>query len=142
VKKQLGLSRPAMVAAALATFALAFMAGCAGPQSPQFSPMPPPGHSGKPDYSTILGPTSGRGSRTLTISAPPGIAVWLGCIGKGTVWVTRPVAVGVICGSGNYFGGGLTQPTHYRRGQKLVVRIVGPATVRWEVRIDGAPWTG
>jgi hypothetical protein len=85
---------------------------------------------------------SGSGSRTFTIPARPGIAVWLACIGKGSVWITSPVAVGAICGndSGNFFAGGVTQPTHFRRGQKLSVRIVGPANTRWEFRIDGAPW--
>jgi hypothetical protein len=53
-----------------------------------------------------------------------------------------PYAVVAICGSsGNSFAGGLTQPTHYRHGQKLTVRITAPATVRWDFRIDGAPWT-
>jgi hypothetical protein len=56
--------------------------------------------------------------------------------------MTRPYSVGLICGSGNAFAGGLTQPTQFRRGQKLTVRINAPATVRWEFRIDGAPWAG
>lgn len=85
---------------------------------------------------------SGSGSKTFTISARPGIAGWLGCIGTGMVRMTSPVAVGAICDGGNAFVGGLTQPTSYRRGQKVAVRIVGPADVRWEFRIDGAPWTG
>jgi hypothetical protein len=142
MKNHPGPRASVMLASALATVGLAFMTGCARP--PRFSPMPPPGHSEDPGYTTILGPVSGSGSKTFTISARPGIAVWLGCIGKGTVWMTRPVAVGANSGSntGSDFSGGLTQPTHYRRGQKLVVRIAGPATARWEFRIDGAPWTG
>ena len=87
---------------------------------------------------------SGSGSRTFTVSARPGMAVWLGCIGTGTVWLKSPLAAVALCysDSGNAFVGGLTQPTRYRRGQKLAVRIVGPANTRWEFRIDGAPWTG
>jgi len=139
---QLGSSLPARRAAAMVPIALVLIAGCAAPQASQFSPMPSPGQQENPGYTTILGPVSGSGSRTFTIAAQPGIAVWIGCIGKGTVWMTRPVAVGAICDSGNAFAGGLTQPTRYRRGQRLTVRIVGPATVRWEFRIDGAPWTG
>jgi hypothetical protein len=139
MKNQLGSRLQARLAAAMVTIALTFIAGCAGPR--QFSPMPSPGQHEKPGYTTIVGPVSGSGSETFVISARPGIAVWLGCIGKGTVWMTRPVAVGVICDRGNSFAGGLTQPTHYRLGQKLTVRIAGPATARWEFRIDGAPWT-
>lgn len=142
MKNQLGSSLPARLAAAMVV-ALGLMVGCAGPPPPQFSPMPPLGQQEKPDYRSILGPVSGSGSKTFIVTARPGIAVWLGCIGKGTVWMKSPVAATAICGhSGNAFVGGLTQPTHYRRGQKLTVRVVGPATVRWEFRIDGAPWTG
>ncbi len=135
-------ARPAtMLATALAAVAMATMTGCAS--SPQFSAMPPPGQAEKPGYTTILGPVSGSGSKTFTITARPGIAEWLGCIGKGMAVLTRPYAVVARCSnSGNGFVGGLTQPTHYRRGQKLTVRITAPATARWEFRLDGAPWTG
>jgi hypothetical protein len=143
MKNQLGSSLPTRLAAAMVTIALTFIAGCAGPQTPQFSQMPPPGQSEEPDYTTILGPVSGSGSKTFTVAARPGIAEWIGCIGKGgEAWITRPFAAGVICDGGNAFAGGLTQPTHYRRGQILTVRITAPPTVRWEFRIDGAPWTG
>jgi hypothetical protein len=135
-------SRSSMVLASVVFAAgMAFVAGCAG--TPQFSAMPPPGQLGEQQgYTTILGPVSGSGSRTFTISARPGIGVWIGCIGKGAVWMTRPVAVGGNCGtnSGNSYSGGVTDPTHFRRGQVIVVRIVGPASARWEFRVDGAPW--
>jgi hypothetical protein len=140
---RLGAPPATMLAAALAAVAMASMTGRASPRPPQFSAMPPPGQAEKPGYTTILGPVSGSGSRNFTISARPGIAEWLGCIGKGTAVLTRPHAVVALCGnSGNGFAGGLTQPTLYRRGQKLTVHITAPATVRWEFRIDGAPWTG
>jgi hypothetical protein len=129
----------ARLGAAMVVFSLALISGCSGP-TPQFSPMPIPGQQENPGYTTILGPVSGTGSKALVISARPGIAVWLGCIGKGEVWTTTPLAVSAICGSGNSFVGGTTQPTHYRRGQKLIVRIVSPADITWEIRIDGAPW--
>jgi hypothetical protein len=137
--QQVGLSLRTRLASTVIFISLALMGGCAGPQPSHFSPIPPPGLQEKPGYTTIFGPTSGSGSTTVTFDARPGIAVWLGCIGKGTVW-TRPFAVVAICGSGNAFVGGLTQPTDYRRGQKVSMLIVGPPTVRWEIRIDGAPW--
>jgi hypothetical protein len=56
------------------------------------------------------------------------------------VMMTRPMGLVAGCSrSGNTFDGGLAQPTHYRRGQQLIVRTVGPAADRWEFRIDGAP---
>ena len=95
--------------------------------------MPPPGQQwDKPGYTTILGPVTGAGSRTFT--------VLVGCIGKGLVWLKSPVgSFAAACGDGSAFGGELTQPTHARPGQKVTVRIVAPATIRWELRIDGAP---
>jgi hypothetical protein len=141
MKNQLGSGRSARLAAAMVTIALAFTVGCDGSSS-RFGAMPSVGQQEKADYTTILGPESGSGPKTFSIPARPGLAVWLGCIGKGIVRMTRPMGIVAICHSGNDFAGGLTQPTHYRRGQKLAVRIIGPASVRWEFRIDGAPWTG
>ncbi|HKD87721.1 MAG TPA: hypothetical protein VKB62_04260 [Streptosporangiaceae bacterium] len=40
--------------------------------------MPPPGQRENQGYTAILGPVSGSGSKTFTISARPGIAEWLG----------------------------------------------------------------
>jgi hypothetical protein len=123
--------------------ALAFTSSCSAPQAvpqPRFKPMPPPGQLDKPGYTTILGPVTGVGPRTFTIVARPGIAAWLGCIGKGLVWLRSPVGTfAAACANGGAFAGGLTHPTHVRPGQKVTVRVVAPATIRWELRIDGTP---
>lgn len=122
--------------------ALGLTSSCSTPQAvpqPQFKAMPPPAQWYKPNYTTILGPVTGVGSRTFTISARPGIAAWLGCIGKGLVWLRSPLAFAAACGDGGVFAGGLTQPMHLRPGQKVTVRVVAPATTRWELRIDGTP---
>jgi hypothetical protein len=61
--------------------ALALTSGCSTPQAvsqPQFKAMQPPAQGDEPNYTTILGPVSGVGSRIFTISARPGIAAWLG----------------------------------------------------------------
>lgn len=126
--------------------ALALTSSCSTPQAvpqAQFKAMPPLAQWDKPNYTTILGPVTGVGSRTFTISARPGIAAWLGCIGKGLVWLRSPVMTfAAVCGGdGGVFGGELTQPTHVRPGQKVTVRVVAPATARWELRIDGTPQT-
>lgn len=135
---------PAWLAVLVLAAGLASMTGCSGPpyapRPPQFGSMPPPGQWGEPDYATILGPVSGIGSRTFAISARPGLAAWLGCAGKGLVWIKGAMAFAAVCGESEGFVGGLTQPAHLRRGQKVTVVITGPATARWELRIDAPPW--
>ena len=133
-----------MVPGLHARFALALTSGCSAPRAvpqPQFKPFPPPGQQwDNPDYTTILGPVTGVGSRLFTVSARPGIAVLLSCIGKGLVWLKSPVgSFAAACSDGSVFGGDLTQPTHARPGQKVTVRVVAPASIRWELRIDGTP---
>jgi hypothetical protein len=123
--------------------ALAFTSNCSAPQAvpqPHFRSMPPPGQWSKPGYTTILGPVTGIGSKTFTISARPGVAAWLDCIGKGLAWLRSPVgSFAAACGDGGVFAGALTQPTHMRPGHKVTVRVVAPATIKWELRIDGTP---
>ncbi len=123
--------------------ALAFTSSCSTPRAvpqPQFKPIPPPGQLDKPGYTTILGPVTGSGTRTFTISARPGIAAWLGCIGKGLAWLRSPVGTFAAgCSDGGVFAGGVTQPTSVRPGQKVTVRVVAPPTTRWQLRIDGTP---
>jgi hypothetical protein len=53
----------------------------------------------------IMGPVSGVGSKTFTISARPGMAAWLGCIGTDLVSIKSPLAFAVICGNGGGFMG-------------------------------------
>jgi hypothetical protein len=126
--------------------ALVFTSSCSAPQSvprprPQFTAMPLLIQWGKPNYVTIMGPVTRTGSKTFTISARTGIAAWLGCIGKGIVWLSGPLALTAVCGDGDggAWGGALTEPTHMRPGQKVTVRVVAPATATWELRIDGTP---
>jgi len=121
-------------------FVLAVAPGCSAPRSPYFRPMPAPGQWGRQNYTTILGPVTGIGSKSFTISARPGIAAWLGCVGKGLVWIKSPVAFAAKCGDRGAFAGGQRQLTHIMRGQELSVRVVGPAGARWELRIDAKPW--
>src|SRR5215472_16495971 len=131
------------MAVALVAVAMAIIEGCAGPRPARpahFGSIPPPGQMESPGYAAILGPVSGRGSKTFTISAPPGIAVWIACIGEGRTWMGSPVEMAAVCGNGTAYASGLTQPTNFRRGQQLTVRITAPKTVRWRFRIDGAHW--
>jgi hypothetical protein len=124
--------------------ALAFSSACSAPQAvsqPQFTAIPPPGQDGTSgtNYVAILGPASGSGSETFTVAARTGMAAWLGCIGKGVAWIKGPITVAAACSDGGTWAGGVTQPTHLRAGQKVSMRVVAPATTRWEFRIDGTP---
>jgi len=102
--------------------------------------MPLLGQGGEANYVTILGPVTGTGSKTFTIAARIGIADWLGCIGKGLVWLRSPAgSFAAACGDGGTWAGGQTQPTHLRAGQKITVRVIAALTTRWELRIDGTP---
>jgi hypothetical protein len=50
---------------------------------------------------TILGPVTGVGSKAFTISSRPAVGIYLGCIGKGLMWVRSPVGTfAVACGDG------------------------------------------
>lgn len=144
MNEQVGRSLPKWLLVCMLASALALTSSCSAPQAmpqPHFKPLPPAlSQSDERGYTTILGPVTGVGSRTFTVSARPGIAAWLGCIGKGLVWLRSSVgSFAAACGDGGVFAGEQTQPTHMRRGQKVTVRVVAPAATRWELRIDGTP---
>jgi hypothetical protein len=141
-----GGSAPKLLLIFMLFSALALTSSCSTPRTvaqPQFEATPPPPGEGnnEANYVTILGPVTGTGPRTFTISARTGIAIWFGCIGKGPVWVRSPVmaVTDPSCGDGHSMFGEQTQATHLRPGQKVTVRVVAPATTRWELRIDGTP---
>lgn len=60
------------------------------------------------------------------------------CLGTGLVRFSSPVgSFSVACRGVNQ--GALSQPTHLRAGQKVVVRVVAASTTRWELWIVGMP---
>ena len=139
-----GGSVPKLLLIFMLSSALDFSSSCSAPQAasrPQFTAMPPLGQKGdEANYVTILGPVTGTGSKTFTIVARTGIAAWLGCIGKGLVWLRSPAgSFAAACNDGGVWAGGQTQPTHLRTGQKITVRVIAALTTRWELRIDGTP---
>ena len=72
------------------------------------------------------------------------MAMTLGCIGKGLVWVRSAAGsfAAACADDGGTFAGGLTRATHLSSGQKIAVRVVAAAGTRWELRIDGTPQRG
>jgi hypothetical protein len=136
-----GRARKSLLAGAVVALALA--SGCGAPATvsqPQFTAMPLLDSWGAHvNYVTILGPETGTGSKTFTITARAGVGAWISCIGKGVALLNGPVTVGAACGDGSTWAGGRTQPTHWRAGQRIAVHVVAPSTTRWEFRIDGTP---
>jgi hypothetical protein len=123
-------------------------AGCTGSHAaaqPSFQSMQPAGAQWNgAGYVTILGPVTGTGTETLTVSARPGMSMTLGCIGTGLVWVksTAGSFAAACADDGGTFAGGRNRATHLRPGQKIAVHVVAAAGTRWELRIDGTPKHG
>jgi hypothetical protein len=108
--------------------------------APAFAAMPLPGSAYGLNLTTILGPVTGTGSRSVTVGARRSVSVTLGCLGRGLVWVRSPVgSFAAACGNGGVFAGGLVQQTHMAAGQRVTMRIIAPAHVTWELRVDGTP---
>lgn len=108
--------------------------------APAFSAMPPPGSAYGLNLTTILGPVTGTGPTTLTITARQAVSITLACRGKGLAWVRSPVAAfAAACGNGGAFAGELDPHTRIAAGQRITIRIIAPAHVTWELRVDGTP---
>ena len=117
-------------------------AGCSTQPAPApaFAAMPLPGGAYGLNLTTILGPVTGTGPATLTITARRAVSITLGCRGKGLVWVRSPVgAFAAACGNGGAFAGELDPHTRMAAGQRITIRIIAPAHVTWELRVDGTP---
>jgi len=107
--------------------------------APAFAAMPLPGSGYGLNLTTILGPVTGTGPGTITITVRRAVSITLGCRGKGLVWVRSPVgAFAAVCGDGGAFVGGLDSDTHMA-GQRVAIRVIAPAHVTWELRVDGTP---
>lgn len=116
------------------------LGGCSTRPAPAFAAMSPPGLAYGLNLTTILGPVTGTGSRSVTVGARRSVSITLGCLGKGLVWVRSPVGTfAAACGDGGVFAGGLDSDTHMAAGQRVTIRIIAPAHVTWELRVDGTP---
>jgi hypothetical protein len=88
----------------------------------------------------ILGPVTGTGSRTFTISGRRSLSYDLSCAGAGLTWLrTLPDtgAFAVNCGGGTFGGTYLAHAPH--EGQMITVRINAARGTRWALRVDGSP---
>jgi hypothetical protein len=125
-----------LLAAALLTAPAA--AACSAPAPVQtFTAMPPPQAS----LVTVLGPVTGTGTRTLTITARHTLSYTLSCLGHHIVWLrTTPSIAGfaVHCGDGGGFGGESATTPGRDAGGRFSLRITAPSGTTWELRVDGS----
>jgi hypothetical protein len=130
-----------LVAAALLTLLAA--SACSAPaESAQakLTGMPMPG----PGTLPILGPATGTGHRTFTITARQRLYYWFGCLGHAhVVWVlARPSFGGYIAvacsASGGQFGGDSDTIPKDHVGKKIIIHVDAPAGTTWRLRIDGS----
>src|SRR5450756_1003208 len=74
----------------VALASLTAIAGCSSPTSTPTMPTMPTESHGLP---TVLGPLSGTGNKTFTVTVRPAMSIELGCLGKGKdlAWVRSPI---------------------------------------------------
>jgi len=132
-------SRALQAAAAGALVVACF--GCTTASRPQtFGRMPPDSN----ELSTVLGPVTGVGSRSLTVAASRQMSITMACIGKGELIVAGLLSAGaVLCGSpngaGSFAGYYWSDVSWVRPGEKIHLRIAADATTIWDIRVDGLP---
>jgi hypothetical protein len=112
-------------AAAASVFAIV----CCGCSSAAFDPMPPDANNLTP----ALGPVTGTGSTTFTVTATRSMSLTMGCIGTGILTVLGPLSGEVMCdgpslGRGT-FAGYYWSHLRARPGERLRLRIL--LTRRW-----------
>lgn len=115
--------------------------GCSSQgRSPSFGPMPP-----DLNYLTVvLGPVTGTGPRTLTVTASLTMSVTMACIGKGMLTVRGPLRAGaVLCsGTGRNRGAFVSYYWPHVRaqpGERIKLRVVADAKTIWDIRVAGLP---
>jgi hypothetical protein len=89
----------------------------------------------------VLGPVTGSGSRTLTVTASRSMSLTMGCIGKGMLTVSGRLSGAVYCPGGGpgVFGGYYWPHMHVRPGQRIRLRVLADAKTIWDIRVDGLP---
>lgn len=126
---------------AVASIIASACCACGSPaREAPFDPMPP-----DPNYlSTVLGPTTGTGSRTLTVTASRAMSITIGCIGKGVLTVSGPLSAGaVLCYDASRSRGAFASyywaHVRARSGEHIMLRVAANASTIWDIRVDGLP---
>lgn len=95
-----------------------------------------------PHTSPVLGPVTGTGPRTFTITARHLLSYQVGCLGRRLVWLrTTPTIMGfaVQCydGGGVFAGESSTTPRD-EEGARITVHVDAPPGTTWLLRVDGS----
>jgi hypothetical protein len=124
--------------------AVALLAGPAAaacsapPNAPSFTAMPLP----QANLATVLGPVTGTGPATITLTARYVLSYTLGCLGHHVVWLrTTPkiASFAVQCGDGGVFAGESGTVPGREATAEVSLRIAAPSGTIWELRVDGSP---
>jgi hypothetical protein len=114
--------------------------GCSSPARPSFDPMPLDPFN----LTAALGPVTGTGSGTLTVTASRTMSLTMGCIGKGILTVSGPLSAGaVLCHDARSGRGAFASYywAHVRaqRGERIKLRVDADAKTIWDIRVGGLP---
>jgi hypothetical protein len=128
---------------------LTLAAGCTGSGSvspavspaSHFSALPLAPISGTTEYTTILGPVTGIGSKDFSVPLQPSYILWLGCLGSGGFAVVKSRMLGLDtempCGGSGRASGYQFNAAGTSAGQEAAVQVTAPHAAKWELRIDG-----
>jgi hypothetical protein len=98
--------------------------------------------AGQNGLTAVLGPVTGSGSRTLTVTASRSMSLTMGCIGTGMLTVSGRLNGAGFCGSagnsGSTFWGYYWAHVSARPGELIKLRIAADAKSMWDIRIDGS----
>lgn len=124
---------------ALVLFVLV-VAGCSGSASSpgsarSFAAMQVP----EPSTAPILGPITGAGPRTFTITGRHLMSYQIGCLGRHVVWLHAPhIGFAVQCGDGGTYAGNSVRMPSREIGAMISIRVVAPPGTAWRLRVDGS----
>ena len=109
-------------------------------RSPAFKPMQPDPYN----LTAVLGPVTGTGSRTLTVTASRSMSVTIGCIGKGMLTISGPLSAGAVLCSDAHVSRGVFSSYYWahvraRPGERITLRVAADAKTIWDIRVDGLP---
>lgn len=119
---------------AVALLASPAAAACSAPAAaPSFTAMPLP----QANLVTVLGPVTGTGPRTITLTARHVMSYTLGCLGHHMVWLRGAASFAVQCEDGGVFAGGTSRTPGHDTGAKVVsLHVAAPSGTTWELRVD------
>lgn len=98
------------------------------------------------NLTTVLGPVTGSGPTTLTVTASRSMSLTIGCIGKGRLTVKGALSAAagaVLCSdasrSRDAFARYYCAHVSARPGEQIKLRVLTGTKTTWDIRVDGDP---